>query len=267
MEPEDIDIKEIRILPGTKKNGEKESYDNIVIVPGETISIVGPTGSGKSALINDIEMFARKDTVTGRTVLVNGAHPPEEYVRDPSKKPIASITQNTKCLADLPVSEFLEMHIKARKMGDVEDVALKTIELANEFVGEKISGDVKITGLSGGQTRALMIADAVVISNSPIILLDEIENAGIFKDKVIECVKRFKKAVVFVTHDPLISLLCDKRVVMSNGAVEKVIRPNGEEKSTLKEIMQTDRRIDIVREKIRAGESIADCWQLFGQAC
>lgn len=260
------DIEEIRILPGMKKNGKKESYENITIVPGETISIVGPTGSGKSALINDIEMFATNDTITHRTVLVNGRQPPEEYVRNPSKKPIASITQNTKCFADLPVAEFLEMHVKARGIEDA-DTVLKTIELANEFVGEKMHCDAKITELSGGQTRALMIADAVIISNSPIILLDEVENAGIFKDKVIECVKRFRKAVVFVTHDPLISLLTDKRIVMRKGAVEKVIKPNGEEKNTLKEIMQMNKKMDVVRERIRSGESIADCSQLFGQAC
>ncbi|HDS63939.1 MAG TPA: ATP-binding cassette domain-containing protein, partial [Methanofollis liminatans] len=93
MDPE---ITEITVLPGRDKNGMQETFDRIVIRPGETLSIVGPTGSGKSALIGDIEIFAREDTATGRTVLVNGEMPSEDLVRDPSKKPVALITQNTK---------------------------------------------------------------------------------------------------------------------------------------------------------------------------
>ena len=75
-----------------------------------------PDRSGKTAFINDIEVFAQGDTATGRTVLVNGEVPAEEFIRDPSKKPIALITQNTKCLADLSVEAFLAMHVRARKM-------------------------------------------------------------------------------------------------------------------------------------------------------
>jgi hypothetical protein len=54
-----------------------------------------------------------------------------------------------------------------------------------------------MTELSGGQTRSLLIADAVVIGNSPIILLDEIENAGIHKTKALELLKKYCKAVCF----------------------------------------------------------------------
>ena len=45
--------------------------------------------------------------------------------------------------------------------------------------GEPIALESRMTELSGGQTRALLIADATIICNTPIVLLDEVENAGI----------------------------------------------------------------------------------------
>ena len=194
-------IKEITILPGHNRKGTREAFDKIHIRPGDTLSIVGPTGSGKSAFINDIEIFANRDTVTGRQVLVNGKLPHERYVRDPAAKPVALITQNTRCLCDLIVSDFLRMHLLSR--GNMKESCIQeTINLANQFTGEPISAHVRMTSLSGGQTRSLMVADAILISNTPIILLDEVENAGIFKEKVIEVLRQHHKALLFVTHDP-----------------------------------------------------------------
>lgn len=252
--PEDI-IHEITILPGCNRRGEPEGFDEIRIRPGDTVSIVGPTGSGKSAFINDIEIFASRDTITGRQILVNGMHPPEHFIRDPARKPVAMITQNTRCLCDLSVEDFLTMHIKSRGFHR-QDLIDETISLANQFTGEAVMRNVRMTQLSGGQTRSLMVADAILISNTPIILLDEVENAGIFKERVIEALRQYHKALLFVTHDPLVSLLSDRRIVMQDGAVAKVITPNGSEHSVLRQMLAYDAAIARVRELIRAGELI-----------
>ena len=254
--PEDI-IHEITILSGTNRNGVQEGFDEIRIRPGDTISIVGPTGSGKSALINDIEIFASRDTVTGRQILVNGEVPPEHFIRDPARKPVAMITQNTRCLCDLTVEEFLLMHTKSRGYQG-QDLIDETVALANQFTGEAIRRKVRMTQLSGGQTRSLMVADAILISKTPIILLDEVENAGIFKDRVIEALRQYHKALLFVTHDPLVSLLSDRRIVMQDGEVIKVLTPNGSEKAALRQMLAYDAAIARVREMIRAGELITN---------
>ena len=247
------DIRSITILPGKTKSGFSENFTKITLSLGDTISIVGATGSGKTAFINDIEVFAQGDTVTGRTILVNGEKPADDLVRDPSKKPVAMITQNTKCLADLTVPEFLKMHIRSRKI-ETPDVLQKTIDLANQFTGEKIMPEMRMSSLSGGQTRSLFIADAVLISDTPIILLDEIENAGIFKEKVIEELRKLKKATVFVTHDPYVALLTDRRIVMKNGAVQSILEPGEKEHDVLSYISEMDAKMSLMREKIRNGE-------------
>nr|WP_319375019.1 ATP-binding cassette domain-containing protein [uncultured Methanoregula sp.] len=247
---------EITILPGTNRDGEKEGFDRIVIRPGDTLSIVGPTGSGKSAFINDIEVLAQDDTVTGRTILMDGAEPPEEMVRDPARKPIALLTQNTRVIADLTVARFLALHIRARET-EAQELVTRTVDLANEFTGEKIAEAMRMSSLSGGQTRSLLIADAILIGQTPIILLDEIENAGINKERVIACLRKYRKAVIFVTHDPYLALITDRRIIMKNGAVAAVLEPRGHEQEILNTVFGMDSFLWDLREKIRHGDLIS----------
>jgi Ni2+-binding GTPase involved in maturation of urease and hydrogenase len=218
-------LKELTILPGINKSGNSEAFEKIIFKAGDTISIVGPTGSGKTALITDIELLAQKDTATKRSILINGEIPTDEIRFNPALKPIAMITQNTKCFADLMVKDFLDIHIRARKI-DQKNLAIETIDLANILTGEKIKENYKVTTLSGGQTRSLLIADAIMIGCSPIILLDEIENAGIFKQEVINIINNQHKIIVFVTHDPSIALTTQKRIIAGKTALAKQIVRN-----------------------------------------
>jgi len=250
-------ISDLTILPGTSRSGEKEGFDRITIRPGETLSIVGPTGSGKSAFINDIEVLAQGDTVTGRRVLVNNLSPSEEMVRDPSRKPIALITQNTRVIADLTVSRFLALHIKARNT-DAEELIERTVDLTNKFTGEKITASMRMTSLSGGQTRSLLIADAILIGQTPILLLDEVENAGICKEKVISCLKEYRKAVIFVTHDPYLALSAGRRIVMRNGAVVAVLEPDGQEREMIGRLSGIEAFLRDLRDRIRSGALVND---------
>lgn len=246
----------LTIESGRNRLGEQEGFDRIEIRPGDTLSIVGPTGSGKSALINDIETLAQGDTITGRRILINGEEPPESFVREPAFKPISLITQNTRCLADLSVEEFLLMHIRARRPGR-EDLLDETIDLANTFTGEEISLKSRMSGLSGGQTRSLMIADALVIGDTPILLLDEIENAGIFKDRVIQSLHGGNKAVILVTHDPYLALTAGRRIVMRHGGVSSVIESRGQEQDLIEDLALIENRLHQIREKLRLGASFS----------
>lgn len=241
---------------GVDKSGNPDAVSEVEIARGEIIGIVGPTGSGKSTLIADIEQFALGDTPSGRRILINGLAPGIEQRSDPRKKLVAQLSQNMHFLADMYVGEFLRMHAKSR--GKDPELAQKVIELANTLTGEPISPDHQLTILSGGQSRALMVADIAVISDSPIVLIDEIENAGIKKQEALRLLSGEGKIVVVVTHDPMLALMASRRIVMKNGGMTKVICTSAEEQRVFKEIEKVDGWLTSLRETIRQGELVAE---------
>ena len=251
-----MDIKKITIKGGIGKDGSKEKVESLELKLGDIISIVGPTGCGKTTLINDIELFANRNTPSNRQILINDKPISEDFSFDPSKHPIALISQHTNFLSDLPVGEFLEIHATVRGAVDIQKVIEETISFANQLTGEAIIKTTAMTELSGGQTRSLLIADAVIIGNSPIILLDEIENAGIHKTKALELLKKYDKLFVFVTHDPTIALLSDYRIIMKAGAIQKIIVSNAEERDVANQLKTMDNVILHYRGLIRSGEEI-----------
>ena len=251
-------IDKITIIGGIGKDGQPEKVETFNLKMGDIISIVGPTGCGKTTLINDIELFANKNTPSQRIVLINDEPIPDDFSFDPSKHPIALISQHTNFLSDLPVGEFLKIHAKIRGSENIELMIEETLDFANQLTGEAIIKETSMTELSGGQTRSLLIADAVIIGNSPIILLDEIENAGIHRTKALKLLKKYEKIFVFVTHDPRIALLSDFRIIMANGAMQKIITTNIEEKMAAIGLKKIDDVMLEFRKLIRAGEEIND---------
>ncbi|MDI6645042.1 MAG: ATP-binding cassette domain-containing protein [Methanobacteriaceae archaeon] len=249
-------INEITIIGGYDKHGEKEPVKNISISKGEIFGVVGPTGSGKSSLIGDIEQLAQKDTFSKRKILVNNEEPSYEDRTNPRKKMVAQLSQNMNFLADMSVGDFLNLHAKCR--GASDKCVNSVIKLANTLTGEPIKKEHELTILSGGQSRALMVADVAIISDSPIVLIDEIENAGIRKHDALKVLSGHGKIVMVVTHDPVLALMTDKRIVMKSGGMQKVVSTTPHEKKISKQLNKIDELMLSLREKVRNGELVED---------
>lgn len=251
-------IESISILGGHGRHGLAESFERIDLHMGQVVSIVGPTGSGKTTLINDIELFADSDTPSGRRVLIDGRPAPAEFRYNPACNPIALITQHTTFLSDMPVRDFLLTHSRVRTGGDESPELVKeTVEFANKLTGEPIDMNNRMTELSGGQTRALLIADATVICSTPVVLLDEVENAGIHRTKAVQLLRQFRKIFIFVTHDPRIALLSDFRIVMQGGRVTQVLSTSEEERGVSSHVNRLDDALSALREKLRMGHRLS----------
>jgi len=252
----DKKIKKIVILPGINKFGEKEKFKKIDINKGEVIAIVGHTGAGKSQLLYDIERLAQKDTKSKRKILVNDKVPIKEIRFNPKRKLIASLAQSMNFLTDMSVKDFLRLHLESRGEKAKKGLLKEVIEEANKITGEMISPEMNLLSLSGGQSRALMVSDVANISTSPIILIDEIENAGIKKEEAIKILVEEGKIILIVTHNPSLALNSDKRIIIRNGGIVKILNTTLKEKGIAHYLNWIENYSLDIREKIRQGKEI-----------
>lgn len=249
-------IRSVTIRAGTDKSGRGEACGELRVEAGEVVCIVGPTGSGKSRLLADIEWLAQGDTPTGRTVLVNDSEPDLARRFGAGRTIVAQLSQNMNFVMDVSVREFLNLHAESRLVPDAEEVCERVIACANELAGESFTGETQLTALSGGQSRALMIADTAILSSSPVVLIDEIENAGIDRLAALELLTGEQKIVLMATHDPMLTLKADRRLVIENGGIRAVLDPTDEERALLAELARADARHSALRTALRRGERV-----------
>ena len=248
-------IKSLGVLAGQDKSGNPEKHD-LEFFAGDVICLVGPTGAGKSRFLGDIECLAQRDTPSRRQILINGQLPDSSRRFSGESGLIAQITQNMNFVMDLPVEEFLLMHAESRSLAEPEKVVKKVMEEAIRMSGEEFSPTTQITQLSGGQSRALMIADAAYLSPKPIILIDEIENAGVDRTRALKLFVEKEKIVLLSTHDPLLALSGTRRLVIRNGAVVDVVETTADEQHVCEELTKYDRKLSELREAIRRGDRV-----------
>ncbi|TWH48119.1 ABC-type lipoprotein export system ATPase subunit [Sporomusa sp. KB1] len=248
-------VQSVTIVGGQDKDGQSENIA-VTINAGEVICIVGPTGSGKSCLLADIEWIAQRDTPTKRKILINNQIPDGKRRFSIEHKLVAQLSQNMNFIMDLTVEEFVQMHAESRMVENAAEICANIIAKANELAGEKFLPGTPVTSLSGGQSRSLMIADAAYLSKSPIILIDEIENAGIDRQNAIRLLVDRQKIVLMATHDPILALMGDKRLVIKNGGIKKVIVTSEQERHNLVLLEKLDRQLSAIRDILRNGGCI-----------
>lgn len=247
-------VEKLTILGGQDKEGMPENIRRLDIDKGEILVVAGPTGSGKTQLMSDIEQYVNGETPTRRAVYVNDL-PAGTYEQEGL---VAEVSQNMNFVMDMCIKDFLIIHAMIRAMPDPENAADEVLAAANLLAGEPLSYTDNLTQLSGGQSRALMVADVALISNAPVVLIDEIENAGIDRLQALEFLSGQGKIVIVVTHDPTLMLMGGRRVIMKNGGMYKLHRTSVKEKEILQQLMRMEKDISMLRNHFRNGESMGD---------
>jgi ABC-type lipoprotein export system ATPase subunit len=191
-------------------------------------------------------------------VLLDDTQPDASWRFSPERKLVAQLSQNMNFVMDLTVEAFITLHAESRGVDAATEIAARVHARANELAGEPFAIDAPVTSLSGGQSRALMIADTAILSSSPIVLIDEIENAGIDRQRALELLLREEKIVLMATHDPILALSGHRRVVLRNGAMQAVITPTDKERQTAAALKKIDEQLMAFRTRLRDGELLED---------
>lgn len=189
---------------------------------GQTIGIIGGTGSGKSSLINLIPRFY--DATQGE-VLVDGKNV-KDYGEEELEKKIAVVPQKA-----VLFKGTIESNLRWGK----EDASIEEMEAAIEaaqavdVVNAKggLSGEVAQAGknLSGGQRQRLTIARALV-KQAPILILDDSASAlDMATDARLRAAIRglsYKPTVFIVSQRTNAIMDADQIVVLDDGRVEGI---------------------------------------------
>ena len=204
---------------------DKHLLDNISfkINKGETIALVGKTGSGKSTICNLLVRFL--ESSSGEILLDNHniKDIDKKYLRENVKYVLQnpflyskSIYENI-AISGKDVSE--KSVYKAAEIASIHDDIIKFKEGYSTIVGEKG------TTLSGGQKQRLAIA-RMLVSDSPIIIFDDSLSALDTKtDKLIRTALKSKdnnQTMIIVTHRITTAKDCDRIFVLEKGKVSQM---------------------------------------------
>jgi len=238
---------ELVIRGGTDKAGAAEPVSEVRLGPGEVLALVGATGSGKTRLLADIERLTDGDSPTTRRVSLEGL----EGLGGTAA--VARISQSMGFFLDATVGEFLTLHARSRARTDIEDLQNEALTQANRICGEGFALETPLAHLSGGQARALMVADTVLVSRCPVVLIDEIENAGIDRRRALEFLLSRGVAAVVATHDPLIALHARRRLVMVRGAMASLCHRSADDEALRTRLDASQDRTEALQARLRSG--------------
>ena len=204
------------------------SHISFTANPGETIGIIGPTGSGKTSLVNLIPRFY--DTTEGAITVdgVNVNEIDEEYLR--SK--VALVAQKA-LLFTGTIMENLSWglsnsHDNLSKEDESRIHKAVQIACADEFIGKTKDGYNTLLGqggvnLSGGQKQRLSLARAL-IKEPNILILDDCTSAldATTESSVLKGLSEMEtKATVLLISQRISTVMrADKILVLNNGEVQ-----------------------------------------------
>ncbi|KAF8369219.1 haf-4 [Pristionchus pacificus] len=196
---------------------------SFTVEPGETVALVGPSGSGKSSCIALLENFYQPNA---GQVLIDGM-PLEEYEHHYIHRKIALVGQEPILFArsvhenvsygldGIPMEDI----INSSKMANAHDFILQTTNKYETNVGEKGSQ------MSGGQKQRIAIARALV-RGPAILLLDEATSALDTESEHVVQEAIYKnldgKSVILIAHRLSTVEKADKIIVIHKGRVEEM---------------------------------------------
>ncbi len=215
-----------RDLTKVYKMGDQEvrALDGVSldIFPGEFVAIMGPSGSGKSSLMN---LIGALDRPTSGEMWIDGralSQMSRDELADLRNETLGFVFQQFNLLARQDAFQNVKLPLRyARKdVGDIDARAKECLEM----VGLGTRMDHRPMQLSGGQQQRVAIARA--LSNHPRILLAD-EPTGALDTKttaeimnLMQDLNRKGITVILITHEPEVAHYASRQIHFRDGRIE-----------------------------------------------
>lgn len=191
---------------------------NLTVGTKEIIALIGPSGTGKSTLLNSITALHAFDT--GEITLNKRAISQKEMN-------LSWIPQNYGLLPWLSVEDNILLGLKIKKVKETDEIKKKIVSIISEL---NISTLLKQfpNQLSGGQQQRVSIARGLVLK-SDLYLLDEPFSAldAITREKMqslfLEEWEKQPAPTILITHDVEEAVFLGQRIVLLSGSPGKIV--------------------------------------------
>mmetsp|Transcript_30128 Transcript_30128/g.61539 ORF Transcript_30128/g.61539 Transcript_30128/m.61539 type:complete len:665 (-) Transcript_30128:343-2337(-) len=218
---------------GNSKEGEKKILNSVwgEAPPGEITAIMGPSGAGKTSLLNILAGRAQSNSkVTIDTdIRMNDFHVDPTAIE--VRKKIAFVAQDDSLTFTATPSEAIKFSAKLRLPRittdeEIDDLAKKMLtELGLDGCADTIIGGSLIKGVSGGERKRTSVGVELVTKPS-LVFLDE-PTSGLDSFSAMQLVKVLKKiasagcSVLFTIHQPSSEVFnsFDRLILMNKGMV------------------------------------------------
>ena len=200
---------------------------SIEIKKGDFISIVGPSGAGKTTFLNILGTIDEYDKNPKTSILFNNidiTNLDDDKLSSFRNKEIGFIFQFHQLLPELTAQENILLPSMIGKRSEKEShdnlMKLSSILEINHILNKKPEF------ISGGEKQRVAVARALI--NSPSILLADEPTGNLDSKNAEKIQKLFKKinkelnvTIVLVTHNKAFSKIADKCLVLSDGKWSK----------------------------------------------
>lgn len=196
---------------------------DLCIEDGDYIALMGPSGAGKTTLMN---IMGCLDRATQGEYFLDGNeisdYPEKEKARLRNEK-FGFVVQDFALINKMTVYENVRLPLRYRKKRlkkereHIESI-LKSLEIEDKK-------EIRVCDLSGGQQQRVAIARAIV--NSPEIILADEPTGALDQETGREVMEIFSKlnqqgkTIIIVTHDPNIAAKCNRIVKMVDGKIQE----------------------------------------------